>query len=359
MRPLTGAIPLIRTLLVLSFLAAVPELSSAREAQSTPALPAQWNDAVETLAGKISTVAGRSKAVSLVVKNVSSLKSSEAAAIRQRLEDDLIERGFHVEKDSSAETTVTLTLSESAHAYVWVAEWPAGDTRRVELVSAPKIEDLSGHRSGASLTLGNKLIWQQPGKFIDFAVVTTGGPDSMLIVLEPDRLAYYHSGDLLSWQFSRSVPISHSSAWPLWARDARGFIDLRNDSGFLPGIVCRQILDPEKTRCDFQDQKPVFPGQGLSLPGREENETALLAERCGDDRVALSTGHGDWTQPDSIQGYLLAGLADARPSGAPIQLEGPVISLIADTDQGSARVVVRNLKTGNYEAYVVTTNCGH
>jgi hypothetical protein len=359
MRPLTGSIPLIPALLALSFLVSLPGLSSAREAQSTPALPAQWTDAVETLAGKISTVAGRSKAVSLVVKNVSSLKSSEAVAIRQRLEDDLIERGFHVERDSSAEKLVTLTLAETAHAYVWVAEWPTGDTRQVEIVSAPKIEDLSGHRSGAFLTLGNKLIWQQPGKFTDFALVATGGPDSMLIVLEPDRLAYYYSGDLLSWQFSRSVPISHSSAWPRWARDARGFIDLRNDTGFLPGIVCRQILDPEKTRCDFQDQKPVLPGPGVSLPGHEENETALLTERCGDDRVALSTGNGDWTQPDSIQGYLLTGLADARPSGAPIQLEGPVISLIADTEPGSARVIVRNLKTGNYQAYVVTTNCGH
>lgn len=343
----------------LTALGAAAGSSSARAAQSAPGLPAQWDEALQMLAGKVANVADRSRAVSLVVKNLSSLKSSEAAAIRQRFETDLIERGFHLGKDGSAETRVTLTLSESAQAYLWVAEWPSGDTPQVELISAPRIEAVFDHRGGASLTLGDQWIWQQAARFIDFAVARTGGPDAMLIVLEPDRLAYYDSADLVSWQFSRSLPLPQSNAWLREARDPRGFLDLSKGAAFLPGIACSQILDADRARCDFEDEKVVLPGGGIRVSGHEEDETTLLGERCGDDPVALSTSNGDWTQPDSIQGYLRAGLADAHPSGAPIETEGPVISLIADAEQGSARAVVRNLKTGNYEAHLVTANCGH
>jgi hypothetical protein len=360
MRSSRRPILLIRTFLLLGgLLAPASGLSSAqRTAQSRPAIPSGWNDAAQTLAGKIASVADRSKTISLDVKNVSSLAPTKAAAIRQTIEDDLTQRGFRLEPDSSAETQVTVTLAESARGYVWVAQVPGGDTQRVEIVSAPKIEGTSDHQVGTKLVLQGKLIWRQPAKFVDFAVVPTAGPDAMLIVLEPDRLAYYYSVDLASWQFSRSIPISHSSAWPLQARDPHGSIDVRNAIALLPGIVCSQVLDPDRTRCDFEDLKLVFPGQRVNVPGHEEDQTTVLEERCGEDSIALSTGNGDWTQPDSIQGYLLSALEDARPSGAPMETQGPVISLVADAKQGSARAIVQDLKTGNYEAYLVTADCG-
>ena len=74
----------------------------------------------------------------------------------------------------------------------------------------------------------------------------------------------------------------------------------------------------------------------------------------------LSTGTGDWTQPDSIQGYLLSSLTgDAVPSGAAIEMEGPVVALQRVGRQSAARAVVHNLKTGNYEGYIVTATCGN
>jgi hypothetical protein len=56
------------------------------------------------------------------------------------------------------------------------------------------------------------------------------------------------------------------------------------------------------------------------------------------------------------------------PSGNPIQFDGPVVSLQTydanpysydDPKSNSARAVIHNLKTNNYEAYFVTATCVH
>jgi hypothetical protein len=74
----------------------------------------------------------------------------------------------------------------------------------------------------------------------------------------------------------------------------------------------------------------------------------------------LSTGTGDWTQPDSVQGYLLSSLSgDAVPSGAAIEMEGPVVALNREGRQSAVQALVYNLKTGYYEGYVVTAICGN
>jgi hypothetical protein len=74
--------------------------------------------------------------------------------------------------------------------------------------------------------------------------------------------------------------------------------------------------------------------------------------------VVLASGSGDWTQPDTIQGYLLEEFeAQAAASGNSLGLDGPVMDILADGRQLAARAIVRNLKTGKYEAYIVTATC--
>jgi len=47
---------------------------------------------------------------------------------------------------------------------------------------------------------------------------------------------------------------------------------------------------------------------------------------------------------------------DAVLSGGPIEFDGAIMSMHGD-DRESVRVIVRNLKTGNYEGYIVTATC--
>jgi hypothetical protein len=349
-------------LILASLVSTVPGPARAQStAQTAGQLPSKWNDAVQALAEKIANLAGRTRVISLEVRNISSLSAENASVIRRSLDAGLNQRQFRLVPES--ETQVVVTLSEGVDGYVWVAEVDNDRALRVEMVSTPKPEVVLENRNEEALLLEKKLAWQQPLKFLDFAVVTTpDGSSSTLVILEPDRFAYYRSSDGTPWQFWQAVPIPHSSVLEMELRDPRGFIDKESGLANLPGVGCTQSLDPDKARCAPNGQKLVFPWRRrIKVPGHEDSETIVSSGACGEESIVLSTANGDWTQPDRIQGYLVGALdEEVRASGAPIPVEGPVISLIPDARQGrSARAVVHNLNTGNYEAYVITANCSH
>jgi hypothetical protein len=85
-------------------------------------------------------------------------------------------------------------------------------------------------------------------------------------------------------------------------------------------------------------------------------DTATIGPACNRDLAALATGTTDWTQPDSIQGFVSES-GRMKESGVPIEMDGPVLAIYPSESLGSARAVVRSLKTGNYEGYIVTATC--
>jgi len=89
--------------------------------------------------------------------------------------------------------------------------------------------------------------------------------------------------------------------------------------------------------------------------------TAILSA-CDGKHQILSTGTGDHAQRDRIT---LAGPNVTRPllsedeirSGS-VYMPGPVLDMLASLDGQSVAAVVKNLSTGNYEVYRLTTSCG-
>lgn len=323
-------------------------------------LPATWNDAVQALAGKIANLAGRAKAISLEVENISSLSLPDVTPIRQSLETELTRRGFRLAPESSGQTHVIVTLSEGVEGYVWVAQIRGGSDEETAMVAVSKTDVVPENRDQEPLLLEKKLVWQQPAKFLDFALAAApDGASRELVVLQPDRFAYYRSSDTAQWTFWQAIPITASRAWLLELRDLRGFIDNQSGGTLLPEITCTQSFDPGAVRCAPNDQKLVLPWRSIKVPGHEDSETMALADTCGEESVVLSTGNDDWTQPDRIQGYLAGALdEDIHASGAPIATDGPVLSFARDEKGSDARAIVHNLKTGSYEGYVITANCG-
>lgn len=348
-------------ILLASLILVVPRFSRAQLAAQAPArLPAAWNDAVTTLAGKIVNMAGRAKTISLSVKNISSLSTMDAPRIHDSLAAELRHRQFSIAEAQSAQVQVTVTLSEGVEGYIWVAQArnESGEQTAMISVSKPNVVPQNAHQE--RLVLEKKLVWQQPGKFLDFAVASTpDGSAQDLVILEPDRFTYYRSPAADRWQLWQSVRIAHSPVWGLELRDMRGSIDSQSGAAFLSLITCAQTLDPEKARCAPEMQELVFPWRRVKIPGHEDSETLSLSDACGEKSVVLSSGSGDRTQPDSIQGYLAGNLAaDIFASGAAVPLDGPVISFARDQKGSGARAIVRNLKTGNYEGYLITATCG-
>jgi hypothetical protein len=325
------------------------------------ALPAEWDAGVKTLAGKIATAVKPERAISLEVKNISSLGAGDVERIRRGLEAELRGKGIRL---GAAEMAVTVTLSENLEGFVWAAEVHRAEVKdakerklegepRVMIIAVKKPVDSAAEKS-ALLVLAKRRVWQQPGRMLDFAIVT-GAPAgaSKLLVLGTDTFAFYKGIDA-RWELEREVPIPHSAPWP---RNASAWIDTTGNRAYLPGVICSgDFLQADSVRCERSDQNGARGELRVKIPERENVDTATIGPACNRDSAALATGTTDWTQPDSIQGYVSEN-GRMKESGVPIEMDGPVLAIYPSELLGSARAVVRSLKTGNYEGYIVTATC--
>lgn len=351
------------------FLVASPAIS----AQSAPQIPSQWNEPVRLLAEKIAAAVGSPIQLDVEWANMSSLLLPEASGIYESVVVVLRARRFVIvqgELPSPPGRRARITFSEGADGYVWVAEiWPPQDSnqklagpedRQVVLVAAPKVEGMRAH--DLSLVFSRKVVWAQPEKFLDFAAGKAPNGSQLLLVLEPGRLAFYYPSGT-TWQLNHAISVYSAKPWP---RDLRGgHIDaatghVQIDEGFCRG----DFAHVEDFRCD-QGANPTKEEILENLPSHSGNSVApgapgpVLKMACaGMDALAVASGGGDWTQPDYLQAFQ-ASAREWSPVGEPFGLSGPVLQLSLAADRTSVRVVSRNLKTGMYEASIVSISCGN
>jgi hypothetical protein len=241
--------------------------------------------------------------------------------------------------------------------YVWAAVIHRGDEEQVEIVSVSRSAAAPAAVSEPPISLQRQIIWQQPGKILDFAFIEDDANGAIaLVILEPERLVFYKSV-AAQLQLDRTVTIAHAEPWP---RDVRGKIDFEAQSAALPGVQCGGRFDhPETIQCSETalDKAGLaqLNGTTIQLSGRDV-EAVTLGSVCGVNSLLLASGTGDWTQPDSIRAYTSA---DQQPAalGKPLDYAGPVLVLWPSSDRQSARVISRNLLTGTYEASIVSVSC--
>lgn len=332
--------------------------------QATAAIPKPWNDAVAQLADKIAASVSPSTPITLEVNNISSLDASYTGTIENAFQSRLQGHSFKVVASNSASaqtaTPLHLTLSESADSYIWVVEIPGKSQD-----SNPNLTSIvSVSRNGVSdeapdsqyLSLEKRFIWKQPEKFLDFAVLKNSlSAEETLLVLEPTRAAFYKISNS-GGELSRTIAIPEVGPR---SRTPQGAIDLQGKFLWVGELTCLATPDFDGG-LDCSSRVSPRPVQHSDIPGKAESLGTTIQGACRGEFISLFTGDGDWTQTDSIQGYLMkpSPMPMVR-SGSPIQFEGPVIDLHPDSDVSSARAVVHNLKTGNYEAYIVTATCSH
>ena len=332
--------------------------------QATAALPKPWNDAVTQLADKVAASQSPSTPITLDLKNISSLDASYTGAIENAFQSSLRGHSFNVVSSNSASaptaTQLHLTLSESANSYIWVVEIPGKsqdpNPNLTSIVSVPRNDVTSDASDSQYLSLEKRFIWKQPEKFLDFAVLKDpSSTEETLLVLEANRAAFYKISNSHG-ELSRTIPIPEIAPR---SRTPQGEINLKEKFLSVDELKCLATPDFDgKLDCNSKVSRSlVLPSH---IPGKPESLGTTIQGSCRGEFISLFTGDGDWTQTDSIQGYLTKALPMPMvPSGSPLQFDGPVIYLHPDPDVSSARAIVHNLKTGNYEAYVVTATCSH
>ena len=293
---------------------------------------------------------------------MSSLSADQVAAIDEWLRTNLQGRRFELVEEEAADTHLKVTLSEGTEGYLIVAQIRHGTDERVAIFPAAGLKAAAKPVGGVRLE--DQLVWEQPGKVLDFALPQPGeGVPPKLIVLEVGRIVFYVRNQQ-QWQLNGSVTI------PLmrpWLRAPRGYLDLSRGlaeaTAILSGVECQGDFGrPETIQCNFVSQQAApwaleedWKSKNLAFAG----DATLISLSCDGRLIALATGSGDWTEKDFVQGYEMGTGkgSHAMASGEPLELKGPVTALWPTAGSGQARAVVESLQTGNYEAHLVTATC--
>jgi hypothetical protein len=227
---------------------------------------------------------------------------------------------------------------------VWSAEIRQGDVSRVVFLTLPKSpEDQIAPRT-KSLALHGEKFWEGPERILDAAVARIADGDQRLVLLVPEGLLVrkFDGGSTIK------IPLDSSQTS---ARDPDGTI-LRLDSlsVLLEPNLCTAELDPPAVReCHPSPKLPGVP----AIPSH--GQVTRIRTMCGAGDQILASGAGDYSQPDTVQAFEEQSGTFVAVSEE-LNFPGPV-SLHNAPNILNPTAVVRNLHTGNYEAYRLSISC--
>jgi hypothetical protein len=327
----------------------------------TLARPGTLEDSAKELAEKIAAALPAQENVSCEIRNLSSLQPGEAARIEQSLKAELQERGVRL-TNSGAEITVVVTLSENYKDLVWTGEIHKGDYSQVVLVPADRSSENHAFSKAMPVTIRSEKFWEGPERILDAGEVSNGAGKSWLVLLLPDglRIQDKQTGSASTLEIT-SVQSASRDPWGNLNFDPVGI----TIAFFLSPRVCSVNLEtPDLNGCP--------PGEGsaggslpsrfpmmfdLSPPGPSPPGKGTVIEMrpvCGGANQFFATGARDYTQTDSVQVFQTESTGAIAVS-AELDFPGPITALHAVSD--APRAVVRNLATGNYEAYRLFFSC--
>jgi len=220
-----------------------------------------WSAPELELARKIAAVTGPG-AVALTVENRSSLGKRDHEIVQNGLRSALGGLGLRFVEAEQSAATISISLSENASSYVWVAEIHQGAGEvAIVMVSAPRPDGATAAHDSVPLTLRKIPLFAQDEPILDIAVLEENTTPTHIAVLDPDKVSLYRMQGG-KWQPEQPLAVVHSRPWP---RDLRGRLIPAKDhllDAYLPGVICRAISgSPVTLICrESDDPWPLVPG---------------------------------------------------------------------------------------------------
>jgi hypothetical protein len=317
-------------------------------------------DSAKDLARKIAAALPAGQNVEAEVRNSSSLQAGDVARIEQALKVELQDRGVGLSATGDTATVVLVTLSENFKELVWTAEIRQGDTSHVVMIALDRSAEKRAFSSAVPVTIHTDKFWEGPEHILDAEEIAGFNGQPFVALLLPNRLLIQQPAGRLGINLpsvasrdSRGklgpVENEHTIAFSLQSRLCSA--DLK--TGLL--IECLPIDGPGAAPAsriplltDLAPVGPTPPGKGIEL--------SIGAVCQGNTRLLLATGGQDYTQTDSLQVFQIAESGNPVPVSVELEFPGPIMALHSAGE--GPRAIVRNLATGNYEAYRLSISCG-
>jgi hypothetical protein len=319
-------------------------------------------DSAKELAREIAGALPAGEIVSCEIRNLSSIQPGEVARIEQTFKAELQERGIRLTSGGVA-ITVVVTLSENFKNLVWTGEIHEGDASQVVLIAAERSLDNRAFSKTLPVTIRSERFWEGPERILDAGEVSNGAGKSWLVLLLPDglRIQDQQTGtastiEITSLQSSSRDPwgnlnfdsIGNTIEFFLAPRVCTVNLETPNLDGCLPkeGSAGGPVAGRFPVMFDIAPSGPPPPGKGTVVEMRPV---------CGGASQFLATSARDYTQTDSLQVFQTES-SGAVAVSAELDFPGPITALHGVSE--TPRAVVRNLTTGNYEAYRLSFSCG-
>jgi len=238
-------------------------------------------------------------------------------------------------KVGAVETPTQLVLTASARV---------GDRDDVRIVAVTRAAFTAPALAVAPVRIARQLVYESSDRILDASALGSAAEAGLAVLL-------YRNADLVALRLDPSgiakQTVSLAAANLHASRDPRGELTDKGATAevLLPGKLCEfNWVAGEEPKCRARKT--------------EWRTATVLASPCDASDWKLEARGDDWSSADLLQ---IVPDAAARAGSAALfnEFPGPILGINGERDPGSALIVARNLRTGNYEVYKITLVCGN
>ena len=308
------------------------------------AFPADSNsldDAVRQLADRIAAIPNLHGSLRLEFHADANLAAG--STWQDTLRQELEKRRLTITEEPGA-PLLKIGLAETPTQVVLTASTRIGDRDDVRIVAITRAALSAPSLAVAPVRIARQLIYESSERILDASALGTAAEGGLAILL-------YRNADLVALRLDSSGAVKQSvslaAATLRASRDPRGEITDKGAAAelLLPGKICEFTWAAgEEPKCRAKKT--------------EWRTATLLTSPCDASNWKLAARGDDWSSADLLQ---IVPDAAARAGSAALlnEFPGPILGINGELDPGSALIVARNLRTGNYEVYKITLVCGN
>ena len=312
-------------------------------AQSTSQESVSLDDALHELVDRISAIPNFHGPCRLQFLQDSNLAAETAKDWQQSLRKELESRRVSVTEDPAA-PVLRIGVAETPTQVVLSASARVAEKDEVRLVTVSRTSFRTASLPVAPVRLEKQLVYQGPERLLDASSLWSGASPGLALLVDREGELEVLRVDSAG-AIQQSVSLNATGA--LLSRDPRAELSVQAEaiSVLLPGKSCQFTwAAPAEAKCHVV--KPYWRGPTVLTPS------------CDPGGWKLQADGSDWTAPDLLQA--LPENSMQKGSAAILSdFPGPILSINGEQSPSSALVVMRNLRTGNYEVYKLTLACGN
>jgi hypothetical protein len=325
-------------LLSIALLAAICCVSRPVAADGDAAL----REATQRFAERVASIPGLHGALRLEWRPDATWSEGEGERWLELIRDQFERRALNLTGDASA-PALDVFAAETPTQVVLTAKTRVSDRDEVRIVSIARALLPPGALPVAPVRLERQMIYGSPDRILDASLLENSAEGGLVLLL-------YKNYELVALRLDatgvvkQSVSLNAANLKP--SRDPHAEITVRET------VVSVEL--PAKA-CDFSWESPADLKCRAEKPAWRV-ETRLTSPCDGREWKLFSSG----SEPNSKDLLQVVPDGALRESSAAVLSEfpGPIVGTSGEHDPGSALVIARNLRTGNYEIYKITLACG-